>query len=89
MSHSMTYLAELKIKFSRSFYYSYGYLDYTYSVMSSSDSINMPRYAILEVVLEEYINFVQREKMIESIIKPSKDLAIDMQKYLETFDEIS
>lgn len=89
MSHSMTYLAELKIKFSRIFYYSYGYLDYTYSVMSSSDSIKMPRYAILEVVLEEYINFVQKEKMIESIIKPSKDLAMDMQKYLETFDEIS
>lgn len=85
----MTYLVELKIKFSRIFYYSYGYLDYTYSVMSSSDSIKMPRYAILEVILEEQINFDQKEKMTEHIINQSKNLALEMQKYLETFDEIS
>ena len=54
-----------------------------------SDKDEMPRYAILEVVLVEHINFDQKEKMTESIINQSKDLAIDMQKYLETFDEIS
>lgn len=53
------------------------------------DKNEMPRYAILEVILEERINFDQKEKMTEHIINQSKNLAIDMQKYLATFDEIS
>ena len=53
------------------------------------DKNEMPRYAILEVILEEQINFDQKEKMTEHIINQSKNLALEMQKYLETFDEIS
>ena len=43
----------------------------------------MPRYSVLEVVLENRIDFNEKERMTETIITSALSLAKEIQKYLE------
>lgn len=46
----------------------------------------MPRYSVLEVVLENQINFTDKENMTKNIIDHSMSLASEIQKYLENIE---
>lgn len=47
------------------------------------DRKEMPRYSVLEVVLENRIDFNEKERMTETIITSALSLAKEIQKYLE------
>lgn len=47
------------------------------------DRKEMPRYSVLEVVLENRIVFNEKERMTETIITSALSLAKEIQKYLE------
>lgn len=47
----------------------------------------MPRYSVLEVVLEGQITFDDKERMAENIISRAVSLASEIQRYLEDIKE--
>ncbi len=52
----------------------------------NQDRKEMPQYSVLEVVLENQIDFNNKETMTENIITGAISLASEIQKYLENKD---
>lgn len=49
----------------------------------NSDRNEMPRYAVLEVLLENQIDFKDKKRMTENIITKAVSLSREIQQYLE------
>ncbi len=47
------------------------------------DKIEMPKYSVLEAVLEKKVDFDNKEQMKEKIINRAVTLAVEIQQYLE------
>lgn len=46
----------------------------------------MPKYSILEIVLENQIDFSNKDNMTQNIMKHSVTLALEIQEYLKNID---
>ena len=46
----------------------------------------MPKYSILEVVLESKIDFSNKENMTKNIINQSISLSLEIEEYLKEFE---
>ena len=46
----------------------------------------MPKYSILEIVLEDRIDFNDKDNMIQNIIQQSVSLALEIQEHLQNID---
>lgn len=49
----------------------------------NSDRNKMPRYSVLEVVLENQIDFNNKKRMTENIITQALSLSQEIQQYLK------
>lgn len=52
----------------------------------NSNRRDMPKYSVLEVVLENQIDFNDKEKMNQNIISRAIDLSLEIQEYLKSND---
>ena len=48
----------------------------------------MPKYSILEIVLEDQIDFNDKDNMSQKIFKHSVSLALEIQEYLKNIEYI-
>ncbi len=55
----------------------------------NQDRKEMPQYSVLEVILENQIDFNNKETMTQNIITGAMSLASEIQKYLENQDDES
>ena len=55
----------------------------------NQDRKEMPQYSVLEVILENRIDFNNKETMTQNIITGAMSLASEIEKYLENQDDES
>lgn len=53
----------------------------------NADKNEMPKYSVLEVILEDQIDFDAKEIMTKNIIEKSVSLALEIQDYLNGREE--